>query len=109
MPVRTKRLAVGNSAPAGAGKTVYTAPAGETVIVKDIRVQAGSGASVFCALLLVSGPTAVALYSDTLAADAAAGVSTWAVLQPGDKVNVFSAGGTFTFWVSGAELEGVAD
>lgn len=88
---------------------MYTAPAGETVIVKDIRVQVSSGAGAFVSVLLVSGPTAVALYSDNLAADAAAGVECWAVLQPGDKVNLFSAGNTFTCWISGAELEGVAD
>jgi hypothetical protein len=31
------------------------------------------------------------------------------VLQPGDQLRVYSEGSFFLYWVSGTELEGVAD
>ena len=109
MPVRTQKLAVGNSAPFGTSKTLYTCPAGETTIVKDIRVENGGTGGNLVVVFLSSGAGDVAVLRSTLAANDIASRELWAVLRPGDLIRIFASAGTCNAWISGAELEGLAD
>lgn len=110
MPVRTKQLAIGDSNPSGTTKTVYTCPAGETAIVKDIRVWGFPGGAITRAQVLISGPTAsLSIFDRPLNALETAGVSGFMCLRPGDSVRVLSTGNAIAILVSGAELEGLAD
>lgn len=109
MAVRTKRLAIGDSAPANAEKTIYTAPAGETVIVKDVRTAQVSGAPTRVVVFVQSGTDRGSLIDEAAPGPTARLVGGFVVLMPGDQLRVFSQGGVFSAWVSGAELEGLAD
>lgn len=109
MPVRTKRLAQGSSAPVGTTQVIYTAPAGETVIVKDIHLDGEAAASTRAAVQVSSGSGWQSLTDGPLQALGVRSLQIWVVLQPGDQLRVYSEGSFFLYWVSGTELEGVAD
>lgn len=55
-----------------------------------------------------SGGARVSISTGALAADASRAVTGFVVLEPGDTIGIYSEGGTFTVWISGAELDGVA-
>lgn len=57
---------------------------------------------------MTSGPTTVNLRVGPMADGEELDLQGFVVLEPGDSLYVFSSGGTFAYWVSGAELEGVA-
>lgn len=109
MPVRSKRLAAGTSAPVDVEKTVYTAPANETVLVKDIRVSAEGAVTRGALTAVSSGGQRCTLVDGPITATTARAQLSFVVLQPGDTLRVFSTGQPFFFWISGAELEGQAD
>ena len=106
MTTRSARLAVGTST-TSAVVTVYTCPTGKTAIVKDVRLYAG--ASVGRAVVLVQqGSTDVSIIDEALAATGISQRQGFIVLEPGDTIRVYSSTNTFNYWVSGAELAGVA-
>lgn len=108
MAVRTKQLAAGTQV-AGAGvSSVYTAPAGETVILKDVRIWAFAGAVTRCLFTVRSG-VATALIDRALTSNEVVAIPGFIVLQAGDQLEALATGNDFRFWASGAELEGVAD
>jgi hypothetical protein len=110
VPVRTKRLFAGDTAPAGSGVTAYTCPAGETTILKDIRASNQSGSPSRLIISAVSGAARTAIVDEAATPlPATIGRSPWVVLQPGDQIELFSLGGVVAVWLSGAELEGLAD
>lgn len=109
MAVRTKKLVVASTAPANAEHTVYTAPAGETVIVKDVRVSVVSGAPGRFVIWVQSGAARVSIMDRALAALDAPSLVCWVVLSPGDTIGIYTNTGVAEVWVSGAELEGLAD
>jgi len=108
--VHTKQLGTATSLGPTATLTLYTAPAGETVILKDWRLYT-AGASVSRAVLFVqSGAADVALFDGAINADSVKGDVVWVVLKPGDKILLFSSvTGGVRAWVSGTELDGIAD
>lgn len=110
MAVRTKRLARGNIGAGGVANVVYVAPAGETVIVKDIRLWVFGAAVSRAQVWVTSGPTVLRLIDRAMASQEAIGIQPWVVLQAGETISVQSSvSDTLLYWVSGTELEGVAD
>jgi hypothetical protein len=109
MPVRTKPLVRASFNTAGALQTLYTCPSGETTIVKDVRVTTVSGSPSRAGLRVISGPTYIDLVDQALASGSVGLSGLFVVLRPGDQLAGFSLGGTVGMWVSGAELEGLAD
>ena len=111
MAVRTKRLAAGLTGPASVGKTAYTCPSGETAIVKDVRLYARAGAVSSVKVFALSGAGIfVACFTGPMADQEVRQFQGFLVLLPGDRV-VVEATTTdgIAYWVSGTELEGLAD
>lgn len=109
MPVRTARLAAGLSGPGASQKTVYTCPGGRTAILKDIRVVGRTDPAQTYTVYLVSGPTLVFLLRGSLAANAPAAAQGFVVMEPGDQLRVDTpVTDHIAYWVSGAELDGLA-
>lgn len=109
MAVRTKRLAVADSAPASTLHTIYTCPTGETTIVKDVRVSRVSSDPSRGVVLVRSGADEVVLLDQPVPEGTPGGLECWVVLLPGDEVVLYSEGGVIAGWISGTELEGLAD
>lgn len=107
MAVRTKRLAQGTRA-AGTDAVVYTCPAGETAILKDIRFWNNTTGSVRSLVYVDSGPALCLILDVTAPAGEARGLAVWVVLAPGDTLRVASLSGQTNFRLSGTELSGVA-
>jgi len=94
---------------AGAFTDVFTVPAGQTVIVKDLRMSAGGVAMTRAAIFIRSGPHVVFIRDGAMGgADSDQRTDMFLVMEPGGKIGVHSAGGTFGFIISGAQLDGVA-
>jgi len=111
MPVRTKLLASGRSSSA-TSSVVYTVPTDETCIWKFLRlanVSATTSTEVIVAVDTAANNQTTYL-RHTLAAQTGAMFDLWQVLQPGMEIaisNVAAVG--VNYWLSGSELEGVAD
>lgn len=101
-------LGVRDSAAANAEHVLYAAPAGKTAIVKDLRMYSEAGCSRAVVFLNRSGPGSVSIVDQALGALAVHEEQGFLVLEPGDELRVYSEGGTFVTWASGAELAGVA-
>jgi hypothetical protein len=109
--VRSKRLAAFNGA-APYVQTVYTAPAGETVLVKSIAVYANAAGVKYFVGAVVAGVGATLYFATPAPPDATAEYfDVWVVLQPGDQITVQTTGVATgaRILISGSELEGVAD
>lgn len=107
MPVRSARLGEGNSSPLSSIKTLYTCPAGRTAILKDVRVYVDTPAATRVAVILVSGPTSVTILDQAVAAQGNVSREGFMVLEPGDRIQVYSTGSVAYVWLSGAVLDGV--
>lgn len=97
--------------PAGQAINGYICPAGMTTIVKSVIVQSHNTASstVACAAISAGADNPnVSLVTGDLAANSSDTWEGWLVLSPGDFVNAYASAGLVDFWVSGAELPGVA-
>lgn len=108
MAVRTATLGIRSSAAANSEHTVYTVPSGKTAIVKDIRMYSEAGCTRAVVFVNRSGPGSVSLVDQALGATSIHSEQGFIVLEPADELRVYSEGGTFVTWVSGAELAGVA-
>jgi hypothetical protein len=107
--VRSARLAEGLSGPANGDKTVYTCPAGVTALVKDVRLTGRNATAVNYAFYVRSGGRYFYLLAGSLAANALASSQGFVVLEPGDQLGCSAgAADALSYWVSGAELEGIA-
>lgn len=110
MPVRTKRLAAGISGAAGAFGVVYTCPANETTIVKEVMLSNALVVSSRFILNATAGAAAVTVIDMPTSAGQAWRETMWFVMQPGDTLSVYSAvAAAVRYWISGTQLEGVAD
>ena len=110
MPVRTRRLAAGSTGAANTLQTIYTGPAGETTIVKDIRIYSEAVPDQLARILLRSGFADVFIVFNGLKQGSLLALTPWIVLQPGDEmVTLTDQSPGFRFWISGTQLEGVAD
>jgi hypothetical protein len=108
VPVRSAAIVAGASV-AGSFVDVFTCPAGQTVIVKDLRMAGGGVAMSRAVFYVRSGPTAVFIVDQAMGAtEVITRADMFVVLEPGDDLGVFSAGGTFAFIACGALLDGVA-
>lgn len=111
MAVRTKQLASGRRVDNTLG-VVYTVPADETAIVKTVRLV---NLSTSTAAVVIVAMDAGA-FDNTLWLEQSIGprayieVLTWTVLPPGATIAVQGPGTpAVNYWISGTELEGVAD
>jgi hypothetical protein len=111
MAVRTKQLASGRSTSATPA-VVYTVPAGETAIVKSwnlFNINATTGTLV--QILVDTATNNQTVYTEiNMAARTRVAELAWLVLPPGAEIAISnSAAVGVNFWISGTELEGVAD
>jgi len=109
--VRTKLLAAGRRTDSTLA-TVYTVPAGETAIVKEVTVTNLSGsASALVTIALDAGAFDNTLWMEfVIAPRVFRRESMWMVVPAGATIGVQGPGTpNINFWISGTELEGVAD
>lgn len=111
MAVRTKLLASGRSS-SSTPSTIYTVPTAETAIIKSI-VLMNINASTTTTITLGVDTAAndkTAFWEEGIIARKTLVIEPYLVLPPGYEVNLSnSASVGVNFWVSGTELEGVAD
>jgi len=86
---------------------VYTCPAGYTAIVKDVRLSSPVGTVTRAVAAVLSGATQVSLLDSPLGTGETFRLG-FTVLEPGDQLVIFAAGSTVAYYISGAELYGVA-
>lgn len=109
MAVRSKRL-WGPSGSAGAGTPIYTCPADETTIVKQINYVNNAAIAVAAALYLDGGLGGNIIDSFTVPGTGSLVRSEqFIVLQPGQTLRLAPSGGGVISAGFGAQLEGVAD
>lgn len=114
MAVRTKRLAAA-AFPAVTELTyrdLYTCPAGETAIVKELRACATDNAMTITWFVNAdNGAVPVNVWRPALAAGVPQTEVCWMVLQSGDTLRCEQQAnqGRLRVLVSGTELEGTAD
>jgi hypothetical protein len=110
MATRTSKL--GTALPgAGASVTVFTVPAGQTYIVKEVLAyNRDTVADNVQAYALQPSPNTVALTINnaSLGSHLSDRWDGFLVLLPGDQFVVTSASGHSNFWVSGSKLPGTA-
>lgn len=105
MTVHSNRLARGTVSPANTAVTIYTCPAGQHTIVKDVRVWNSSGAGVSFVWAANSGAVLVLAMSETIAAGAVRALQPWLVLEQGDELQMScTVNNVLRYWVSGSEL-----
>lgn len=93
----------------GATHDLVTCPAGITYIVKDVRaVNAGSAATQVSVWVQATSGVVAYLQNGSMNANATAGVTSWVVMRPGDKLRAFATTGPVHVWVSGTRLQGAA-
>lgn len=109
MAVRTATLAKARPSAAGTFVSIYTCPAGRTAIVKDVRACFLSATSASAFLEVLSGGVEYNVGTWTGVFPTIVGGAVWIVLEPGDSLRVWQtlANGV-SWWISGAELNGVA-
>lgn len=109
MAVRTALLARGQSGAANALVTVYTCPAGKTAIVKDVRMLSAGDPVTNAIVRLTSGSALMHVIDGPLVVGDPVVAQGFIVLEPGDQIKVVCTGANSAFfWISGAELSGVA-
>lgn len=110
--VRTKLLTRGSqNLAASTYAAIYTVPAGETCIVKEVvLVEQGGGASnVYLTSNRAGVRTDILLWSPTANGQLHV-ASRWIVLAAGDTLELVASTAGIRHWhISGTELEGVAD
>ena len=76
--------------------------------MKDVRIDPGSSSPTRAAVQIGSGARQISIHDGPLSALQYKSLQGFIVLEPGDTVRLYSEGGTFDAWVSGAELDGLA-
>jgi hypothetical protein len=113
MGVRSKRLFHGAMAAANAWSTVYTAPSGETVLIKGLSLVNTAGADQRIDLGINGTNASQRLVEQLVPAASSVVLNVFFVLQPGDTLRARCGSGASptacAVYVGGAELEGVAD
>lgn len=109
MAVRSKRLWGPVDSGTGGG-VVYTCPAGETALIKQIEVGAGAATGTIVSFYIGAAASGNRVHIVTLAAGQwASQPGLFLCLHPGETLRVVTSTGTVTSSGHGAELEGVAD
>jgi len=111
MAVRTKLLASGRST-SSTSAVIYTVPADETAIIKSIllcNINASTTTTIALAVDTAANDKTLA-WEEGLIARKSLLIEPYLVLQPGMELALSnSASVGVNYWVSGTELEGVAD
>lgn len=111
MAVRTKLLASGRSSSATAS-IIYTVPADETAILKSIilcNINASTTTTIQIAVDTAANNLTL-FWEEGLIARKSLVIEPYLVLQPGMEVSLANAAAVgVNYWVSGVELEGIAD
>jgi len=107
MAVRSKTLGTGLSVN-GAFTIIYTCPPGRTAILKDASMTPAAPGVTRAVLSVSSGPNRAFLFDAALGALPGQITGRFAVLMPGDHIELFSTGQPFVAKCWGAELDGVA-
>lgn len=108
MAVRTKVLAAASATTTVT--TIYTCPSSETAILKTISAsKLAAGAVSMDLSILRSGVSRVVFREQFPVTSTVVNREVWIVLMPGDELRAATDTGTATLWLSGTELEGVAD
>jgi hypothetical protein len=109
MPVRSKRLA-GPQAVGTANSLLYTGPAGETTLLKQITLANTSPLANTIALKLNGTSGSQTIFFETVGGSQASHLDgLFVVLQPGDTLHGQAGAATMIVALFGAQLEGVAD
>ena len=109
MAVRSLNLANGGLVVANAPITVFTCPAGRTVILKDVRLWVSGASSVSTVLAAGSPDGLVLLVNEVISPAAVRSLQPWIVLEPGHTLQMSqNVANSVRYWLSGAELAGVA-
>lgn len=107
MAVRSKTLGTGLSVN-GQFTVIYTCPAGRTAILKDASLTPAAAGVTRAVLSVSSGPNRAFLFDAALGSLPGTVEGRFAVLEPGDHIEIFSTGAPFVAKCWGAELDGVA-
>lgn len=109
MAVRTKLLAEG--ATPNVFTTIYTCPAGETAILKNIHCfNPAGGATELVEIQFNASGTNRVLERASMPVQTIFAFDTWIVIPAGATMRIRSTpNGGVNYWFSGTELEGVAD
>lgn len=115
--LRVRRLAAGLLSPATAdvvkdvvprqiGRDIYTCPAGNRAVVRDIRLVAAfaSGALTTMVNVYVGGVTEVRVCQAIITTGKAFGVTGQIVLEPGDVMTLITEEPECYYYFSGAQL-----
>lgn len=109
MPVQTKRLCEGVSGAANVFVPIYTTPAGQTTILKEMRTFTALGGVNRVVFSIRSGPRDCFVFDAAPPANGILALDVWTVLAPGDQIVLFcNVAAGVHFRCSGAELDGVA-
>lgn len=108
MGVRTKVLAA--VSPTSTLTAIYTCPDGETAILKSASLAKLAAGAVSLDLTILRGATSRVVWREQFPiAGTVVYREFWIVMQPADVLRAQTDTGTATLWLSGTELEGVAD
>lgn len=115
MPVRSKQLVAATFASGDFQKILYTCPESETTIVRSLFVANGSPVFDATVMFFIDGIAPFErsfLWRANLNAGATGVFEHWWVMMPGQRLigeNQSPLTSTFDVFMSGAQLEGVAD
>src|SRR5215469_2753532 len=104
-PPRSQRLIAWVSTTAGYSPA-FTCPAGMVTLVKAGAFQNSTGASITVSIVLANAANnvVVTIYSAALAANTSVQETSWHVLNPGDRVQMYASASGINAWLSGAVL-----
>jgi hypothetical protein len=116
LPLSTARslaIYVGIYTLAGASETIYTVPAGMTLLVKSLYIFNGASTPQPANVQhqTSAGTAGVIAFSGSIAADEIFSPPIWAVLEPGDQLTIYAGEGSANvlFAIYGALLTGTAE
>lgn len=92
--------------PAGTLASVYIVPPGEVFILKHIGLHRMATGTLASEVLLVegAGPNHCILFNEDFATAPFFHFSFWTVLEPGDRLQIYSGDQELHYWVAGALL-----
>lgn len=110
MSVRSLEVASGEAVVGAGVTTVYTVPAGRTLILKHaiVNVVGATGSEVRIGVNRAGISTVYFLFGATQAGNSSARYELWTVLEAGHLIAVQALAANFRYWLSGALLVGTA-